>query len=175
MKHADSTSYCVKCRKTTKTTEARIVISKNNRRLIRGNCARCGSKKTRFIGSKVQKGGDFVSSLNAVTGRVKLPWTKFRGEMHLPGHNFTGPGTKLDKRLNADGTPKPWSKPVNRVDSAAYRHDLAYAKHSDTAKRIVADKKMIKELESITNPTIKERMERAIVKPILKTKIKFGV
>lgn len=61
------------------------------------------------------------------------------------------------------------------MDGAAYRHDLAYAKHSDTAKRIVADKKMIKELESITNPTIKERMERAIVKPILETKIKFGV
>ena len=95
--------------------------------------------------------------------------------MHLPGHNFTGPGTKLDKRLNADGTPKPWSKPVNRADGAAYRHDLAYAKHSDTAKRIAADKNMIKELENIANPTIKERMERAIVKPILKTKIKFGV
>ena len=77
--------------------------------------------------------------------------------------------------MNEDGTPKPWSKPVNRVDSAAYRHDLAYAKHSDTAKRIVADKKMIEELQSITNPTMKERMKREIVKPILKTKIKFGV
>ena len=26
--------------------------------------------------------------------------------MHLPGHNFTGPGTKLNKRLNPDLTPK---------------------------------------------------------------------
>jgi len=95
--------------------------------------------------------------------------------MHLPGHNFIGPGTNLDKRLNPDGTPKPWSKPVNRVDNAAYRHDLAYARHSDTAKRIVADKKMINQLEDIINPTVKERMERAVVKPILKTKVKFGV
>ena len=39
--------------------------------------------------------------------------------MHLPGHNFTGPGTKLKKRLNPDLTPKEWSKPVNRVDEAA--------------------------------------------------------
>ena len=127
------------------------------------------SKKTRFV----QKGGDAVNSLNTLTSRIKLPWTKFRGEMHLPGHNFTGPGTNLDKRLNPDGTPKPWSKPVNRVDNAAYRHDLAYARHSDTPQRIVADKKMIKELEGITNPTVKERMERAVVKPILKTSLEF--
>ena len=65
------------------------------------------SKNTRFV----QKGGDAVNSLNTLTSRIKLPWTKFRGEMHLPGHNFTGPGTNLD-RLNPDGTPKPWSKPV---------------------------------------------------------------
>ena len=42
--------------------------------------------------------------------------------MHLPGHNFTGPGTKLNKRLNLDLTPKSWSKPVNRLDIAAYHH-----------------------------------------------------
>jgi len=48
---------------------------------------------------------------------------------------------KLNKRLNPDGTPKPWSKPVNRVDGAKYRHDLAYARHSDTANRIAADRK----------------------------------
>ena len=44
-------------------------------------------------------GGSFLNTL------VKnLPF-----EMHLPGHNFTGPGTKLYKRLNPDGTPKEWS------------------------------------------------------------------
>ena len=46
--------------------------------------------------------------------------------MHLPGHNFTGPGTKLKKRLNPDLTPKKWSKPVNPVDKAAYHHDVRY-------------------------------------------------
>lgn len=76
----------------------------------------------------------------------------------MPGHNFTGPGTKLDKRLNSDGSPKFWSRPVNRVDRAAYRHDLAYARHSDTAKRIAADKKMLIELDNITKPSVRERM-----------------
>ena len=146
---------------------------KPTRRVRNTRSKRQRKKKTRYV--RVQKGGDLVSSLNAVTSRVKLPWTKFPGEMHLPGHNFTGPGTNLDKRLNPNGTPKPWSKPVNRVDCAAYRHDLAYARHLATAKRIVADKKMIKELDEIVNPTLKERMERAVVKPILATKANFGL
>ena len=44
--------------------------------------------------------------------------------MHHPGHDFTGPGTKLKKWLNPDLTPKKWSKPVNRVDKAAYHHNI---------------------------------------------------
>ena len=44
--------------------------------------------------------------------------------MHLQGHNFTGPGTKLDKILNSDRTPKEWSMPINRVDNAAYHNEL---------------------------------------------------
>ena len=48
--------------------------------------------------------------------------------MHLPGHNFTGPGTKLRKRLNPDLTPKKWSELVNGVDKAAYHHDVCFFK-----------------------------------------------
>jgi len=133
-------AYCVKCRKITKTTEVQNDVSKNDRRFVRGKCVKCGSKKSRFSRGKVQKDGDFVKSLNTFTGRVKLPWARFSGEMHVPGHNFTGPETKLDKRLKVDGTPKSWSRPINRVDCAAYRHDLAYARHEDNAERIGADK-----------------------------------
>jgi hypothetical protein len=120
-------------------------------------------------------GGDLVSSLNSITSNIKLPWAKFPGEMHLPGHSFTGPGTRLDLRLNPDGTPKDWSKPVDRVDSAAYHHDLAYNRYSDVAERNVADKTMIHELNNIPNPTIRERIERAVVKPILATKASLGL
>ena len=48
--------------------------------------------------------------------------------MHLPSYNFTGPGTKLKKQLNPDLIPKKWSKPINRVDKAAYHHDTRYLK-----------------------------------------------
>ena len=87
------------------------------------------------------------------------------------GHNFTGPGTRLDRKLNSDNSPKLWSHPINRVDSASYRHDLEYVKHSNVAKRNEADRKKIKELDSIEKPTLRERAERYIVKQIIKTKV----
>jgi len=139
----------------------------------KAKCSKCGSNKTKFI--KKQKGGDFTSSLTARTARIKLPWAKFPGELHLPGHSFTGPGTRLDMRLNSDSTPKLWSRPINRIDRAAYRHDLAYSKHSDVAKRNVADRKIIRELDSMEKPTLRERAERSIIKRILKTKVNFGL
>ena len=95
--------------------------------------------------------------------------------MHLPGHNFTGPGTKLNKRLNPDLTPKKWSKPINRVDKAAYNHDLCYLKNNDTATRnAVCDKNMLNELKGIYNPTIREKMERGLVSSLIGTKARFG-
>jgi len=128
--------------------------------------------KTQFV--KKSQGGDLVSSLNSVTKNIRLPWSRFAGEMHFPGHAFTGPGTRLDLRLNSDGTPRDFSKPINRVDEAAYRHDLAYAKNSDTPSRIVADRLMVDELDKIYNPTFRERIERSIVKPIISTKASLG-
>ena len=96
--------------------------------------------------------------------------------MHLPGHNFTGLGTKLKKRLNPDLTPKDWSKPVNCVDKAAYHHDVCYLKNDDTATRnAVCDKNMLKELEGIYNPTLRERLDKSIVSKLIGTKVKFGM
>jgi len=85
-------------------------------------------------------------------------------ERHLSGHNFTGPGTKLDRRLNPDGTPRDWSKPINRVDEAAYHHDTCYAKNQDLrTRKEVCDREMLRELAQITNPSLRERMERGLV------------
>jgi len=63
----------------------------------------------------------------------------------------TGPGTKLDRKLkNADGTPRDWSKPINRVDEVAYHHDLCYAKKQDTRTRNeICDREMLRELAQI--------------------------
>ena len=156
--------YCVKCKKQTNTTKEQITQSKNNRHMKRGTCVVCGTTKTQFI--KAQKGG---SLLNKFINNLPV-------EMHLPGHNFTGPGTKLKKRLNPDLTPKKWSKPINRVDKAAYHHDVCYLKNDDTATRnAVYDKNMLKELEGIYNPTLRQRLDKSIVSKLIGTKVKFGM
>jgi len=89
--------------------------------MLKGSCAVRGKTKTQFV-----KPGSGLFN-KAVSN---LPF-----ELHLPGHNFTGPGTKLDRRLNPDGTPRYWSKPINRVDEAAYHHYICYAKNPDTRTR----------------------------------------
>ena len=99
----------------------------------------------------------------------KLPF-----ELHLPGHNFTGPGTKLKKRLNNNNSPKKWSKPINRVDEIAMQHDICYSKFPDTKRRHICDQKMIIALNKIKKPlSIREKIDRAIVKKIILTKMKM--
>ena len=156
--------YCVKCKKATDTSNVQFVVSENGRNMKQGTCVVCGMTKTQLI--KAQKGG---SLLNKAINN--LPF-----EMHLPGHNFTGPGTKLKKRLNPDLTPKEWSKPVNRVDKAAYHHDVCYLKNDNTATRnAVCDKDMLKELKRIYNPTLRERLDKSIVSNLIGMKVKFGM
>ena len=96
--------------------------------------------------------------------------------MHLPGHNFTGPGTKLHKILNSNGTPKEWSIPINRVDIAAYHHDLCYSKHDDTKTRNeVYDKTMLGDLIGIVNQTLRERIYKSINGKLIKATVNFGL
>ena len=101
---------------------------------------------------------------------------KLPSEMHLPGHNFTGRGTKLYTGLNADGTPKEWSIPINRVDNSAYHHDLCYSKHDESKTRNeVCDKTMLGELSGIVNQTLRERIDKSIVGKLIKAKVNFGL
>ena len=60
----------------------------------------------------------------------KLPF-----ELHFPGYQYCGPGTKLQKRLSK-GDPG-----INPLDSACKDHDIAYAQdREDIQKRNAADK-----------------------------------
>src|SRR6218665_2240430 len=133
MKHINNNFYCVKCKRKTDTRDLLNVKSKNDRPMPSGICTECCTTKTQFV--KDAKGGDLVGSLNSVAKNMKLPWARFPWEMHFPEHSFTGLGTRLDLRLNPDAAPKIFSKPVDRVDNAALRHDLAYAQYPDTASR----------------------------------------
>ena len=102
-----------------------------------------------------------------------FPWSRYKGEQHLPQHNFTGAGTRLDLRLDENDIPLQNSKPINRVDAAAYKHDLAY-RSTNLEDRHKADRIMIEELKAIENPTFRERVERAFIIKILQAKLRFG-
>ena len=82
--------YCVKCRRVTETENISIATSKNGRLMRRGQCITCGKTKTQFVKKNEAAGESF---LNTLVNNLHF-------EMHLPENNFTGPGTKLYKRLS---------------------------------------------------------------------------
>lgn len=55
-------------------------------------------------------------------------------ELHLPGYQYCGPGTKLSKRLQRGDLG------VNQLDKACKQHDIAYSQHADLANRHKADR-----------------------------------
>lgn len=59
----------------------------------------------------------------------KLPF-----ELHLPGYEFCGPGTKLQKRLRRG------DKGINKLDEACREHDIAYSQNKSLDERHKADK-----------------------------------
>ena len=151
--------YCLKSRRVTETENITNATSKNGRLMRRGQCIIYGKTKTQFTKND-STDGSFLSTLVN-----KLPF-----EMHLLGHNFTGPGSKLCKRLNPYETSKEWSILINRVDSAAYHYDLCYSKYDDTKTRNeVCDKKMLGEMNGIVNPTLWERIDKSIVWKLIKS------
>lgn len=157
-------SFCVKCKTKTENINSQQTVNAKNRPVMISNCAVCGTKKYLFL--KTSSGAGIVN--NAIN---KLPF-----EMHLPGHNFTGPGTRLDKRLDENLQPKDWSKPINQVDNAAMKHDICYLTNKESKIRNeVCDKNMINELNLISNPSLREKIESAFVKKILATKVAFGM
>ena len=165
-------SYCVKCRQKTPTSGATVRTAKNGTRMRAGRCVVCGSKKSQIVGRKdVHHGGDIQKALGRLAG---APWARYSGEKHLPGYSFCGPGTRLDIRLNPDGTPKQGEEPVNRVDRACLRHDLAYARSDDLRSRQLADVELIHDINAIQGPTLGERLGGFMTKTGMKGKIAFG-
>ena len=64
-------TYCLVCRKYTKSNNPKIVINRQNILMIQSNCANCGSKKSRFI--KEQQAMGILSNLGIKTPLSKVP------------------------------------------------------------------------------------------------------
>ena len=66
--------------------------------------------------------------------------------------------------------------PINRVDNAAYHHDLRYSKHDDTKiSNEVCNKTMLSELSGILNSTLREQIDKSIVGKFIRAKVNFGL
>ena len=65
-------TYCLACRKYTKSINPKIVINRQNRSMIQSNCAICGSKTFRFI--KEQQAMGILNNLGIKTPLSKVPY-----------------------------------------------------------------------------------------------------
>lgn len=92
-------------------------------------------------------------------------------EFHLPGHNFTGPGTRLQERLEGGG---PDSRPVNAVDAMSLDHDIAYHFAENDADILRADLRYITGAIRIAlgpGSTVRERGEAVVVGTAIGAKV----
>ena len=113
-------------------------------------CDTCNKNVTNYKNhSKTKKHNELIKcggDLQKLSKRFPaFPWAKYSGEHHLPKYNFAGPGTRLDIRLDENNKPKPGEEPINRVDAAAYEHDLKYNESENIGDRQKADIDLIQD------------------------------
>ena len=63
----------------------------------------------------------------------------------------------------------------NGANNAAYHHDLCYSKHDTKTRNEVCDKTMLVGLSCIGNPTLRERIGKAMVEKLINAKVNFGL
>jgi hypothetical protein len=93
-------------------------------------------------------------------------------ELHVPGYQFCGPGTRLAKRLTRG------DKGINPLDSACREHDIAHSRSNDLADRHVADQTLAeKARERVTARDAKfgERAAATAIWATMKAKTKLGM
>ena len=64
-------SYCLKCKKNTKSINVKVSKTTNGKTIILSTCAICGSKKSKFIKEQQAKG--LLSNLGIRTPLNKIP------------------------------------------------------------------------------------------------------
>lgn len=93
-------------------------------------------------------------------------------ELHIPGYQFCGPGTRLVKRL-ARG-----DRGINPLDAACREHDIAYSRNKDLATRHVADNILAEEAKKrivAKDSSLGERAAATAVWTAMKAKTKIGM
>lgn len=92
-------------------------------------------------------------------------------ELHLPGYNYCGPGTKLAERLSRG------DRGVNELDNACMQHDIAYTQFEDLDNRHKADLQLLnmaKQRLTSKNARRGEKLASWLVSKVMKRKLKSG-
>lgn len=113
-------------------------------------------------GKYIKRGSGFLNTLIN-----KLPF-----ELHIPGYNYCGPGTKLSKRL-ARG-----DSGVNPLDDACKEHDIAYSRVTDINSRNEADRVLAQKAfqrVKAKDSSVGEKIAALGVSGIMKAKSKLGM
>lgn len=101
-------------------------------------------------------------------GLINAAINKLPFELHIPGYQYCGPGTKLQKRLERGDLG------VNPLDKACKSHDIAYEEHKSGKERTIADRALAsaawKRVKS-RDAGLGERAAALAVATAMKTKI----
>lgn len=132
-------TYCLSCRKYTKSKDEKIIKTKNNKFRKQSMCAVCGQNKSLFVSGS----GLDIHSLIGYLPRPEAGFT--------PGkYKYMGPYNPLHKQLEYDkntGEIIKWHvKPYNKVDEIAAHHDICYDMKKNKNK---CDSDMVKSLDEI--------------------------
>ena len=101
-------------------------MKRTRKRRKRPNKRRSSKKRQRGRGVDIQK----------ILAKPGIEW-------HVPGYQFLGPGTKLEKRL------KRGDRGINRLDKIAKQHDIDYTNSRSLKDKHKADRKMIRSIEQL--------------------------
>lgn len=92
-------------------------------------------------------------------------------EMHIPGYQFCGPGTKLKERLKAG------LQGINGLDKACRMHDISYDSSGNLKDRKIADEILSKramDRARAKSSSISEKMAALTVAGLMKAKSAIG-
>lgn len=122
----------------------------------------------------IDYGKNYISQLRTHKGKglVNTLINKLPFELHLPGYQYCGPGTKLQKRI-ARGDPG-----INSLDKACKEHDIFYSKYKNKEDRHIADRILSEKAwqrAKSSDADFKERANAWLVTNAMKAKVKFGM
>ena len=111
-------------------------------------------KRTR----KVKKRNSRKKAYKRQSGGFLLPLLRrLPIDLHLPGYQYCGPGTRLNKRLKRGDTG------INRLDRICKQHDIDYSTARGQSDIQKADTKMLTAIDKLPQKTMTENIVRAVI------------